>query len=450
MTPQGARVLGSLVEQAPAAFPAPPQARAHAAGLPGWARTYLALAILLVPVVQPAGPSQTAILDFVNVIFMGLFAAHVMMTGRPVRLPFLPAMLLIVTGSLIATLDAESPAQGLLTIAQEVYLYLWFVMVVNLLDDPEEQRRARILWTGAALLAAVTALVMIELQAPGAFARLFGARGIRAAGTFTNPNMLADYVVLSFYMVASSAGQFPRLIRWGAFGFLLLALLSTKSNGGLMMLTIGGVTFLITRILTRRVPPVALLGAVFGIVGVAALGFLLVTSFGHRSETLKELKQKSFLGRASHSSESRAAIWVELVKRYPKHALGIGPGNSKLVKLEIGERQRPDSFMGKTSHNDYVGFLVERGPLGLGGLLALMGMAFWMAISTWRSSTDPEWQAGEGGLVLAALIAILVATSFHSIMIEKLHFRHFWFLLALVAAFRPPTPAMPRISLQRI
>ena len=39
-----------------------------------------------------------------------------------------------------------------------------------------------------------------------------------------------------------------------------------------------------------------------------------------------------------------------------------------------------------------------------------------------------------GGALWAAFLGALVATSIHSLVIEKLHFRHFWLFLAILTA----------------
>jgi O-antigen ligase len=124
--------------------------------------------------------------------------------------------------------------------------------------------------------------------------------------------------------------------------------------------------------------------------------------------------------------------------------LGIGPGNSAGQRLSLGHRERKHSYLSKEAHNDYVGYLVERGPLGLLSLLILVVQPF---VALWwvlKKNTDRRWKAGVGGALAAALVGGLVATTIHSFVIEKLHFRHFWMFLAIVFAFRaagPPRPA---------
>jgi hypothetical protein len=45
--------------------------------------------------------------------------------------------------------------------------------------------------------------------------------------------------------------------------------------------------------------------------------------------------------------------------------------------------------------------------------------------------------------VWAAFLGALAASSMHSLVIEKLHFRHFWLLLALITTMCTGAPAAP-------
>ncbi len=152
------------------------------------------------------------------------------------------------------------------------------------------------------------------------------------------------------------------------------------------------------------------------------------------SDPLQVIEERSFIGRVSHSSESRFRIWSQLGKDYTKSPLGIGPGNSRTETVSFAQQERPHSLQSKEAHSDYLSYLIERGPLALAGLLLMTVQAFMMVGTYWKWAARQQQKATEGRILTAALVGTLVATSVHSMVIEKQHFRHFWLFLALVCA----------------
>src|SRR5439155_689965 len=90
--------------------------------------------------------------------------------------------------------------------------------------------------------------------------QLLGSR-LRAAATFYNPNMLADYLMLSVFMLLGLGREVRRWFFALSLGLLLLALLSTKSNGGMISLGVGLAVWAAARSLARGLAPVRLGGA---------------------------------------------------------------------------------------------------------------------------------------------------------------------------------------------
>jgi hypothetical protein len=401
----------------------------------GWSY-YLAAAALLAPVVVPNGPGQIAILDVVNAIALGVFAVWAVMNGRALKLPFVVPMLLILIGSLVATANAESVSHAFMTMAQDLYLYLWFVMIVNVLDTDSDLKRIRVAWLWAAVAVSLAGIVMVIREDPAVLSKLTALKGPRSAATFYNPNMFADYLVMSLFIAVSLAGQVRRRIMlWAASAVLLLALVATKSNGGLIMLAAGLMAWAVARSMMRDQSLTRIMGMAMLFLSIGVFTWWLGVGWGVGSGSLTAISQGSFLGRVTKSSESRLHIWSELGERYARFPLGIGPGNSREQRLSIATRERPESYLSKEAHNDYVGYLIERGPLALIGLFVLIIEALVWVVRSWSRVPDQVWKAGVGGAVAAALIGALAATSVHSLMIEKLHFRHFWLFLAVLWCF---------------
>jgi O-antigen ligase len=131
------------------------------------------------------------------------------------------------------------------------------------------------------------------------------------------------------------------------------------------------------------------------------------------------------VGRSEGSSSQRSALIQESLKLYETGGLlGYGPGTTKQTLID---RQYPYA---KEAHDDYLAALVERGPLGVVGILLLVMTA---ALRAGRVVRGPPRGWAElprpVGLV-AGLAAMGMAGTYY----EVLHFRYVWLLLALTAA----------------
>src|SRR5438093_1050231 len=304
---------------------------------------YLVLVVCLVPVIVPPGPGRTAIVDALNIPALGIFAASVLMTRRPIQVPFLIPVIFMSLGSLAATVNAANPSAAILTMVQDAYLYLWF------------------------------------------------------------------------------------------------GILATKANGGLGSLAVGLIAWTLVRAWTKRVSyPKLISGALIAFsVGLATVW--LVVGMGLGSGQFRELQTGSILGRVGHSFEGRVKIWGSLLHRYRSNPLGYGPGNSRWQTVSVEERERPlasgtDPFLSKEAHNDYLAYLIERGPLALLALLVFKFQVFGRITRWWRGRAASAQGWVRGGPLAAATFGAWVASWINSITIETLHFRHVWLFLALVYA----------------
>jgi hypothetical protein len=403
-------------------------------GLDRWG-VYLILTALLVPVLLPEIGPQVAIIDGVNLAALGLFLVAALGRAPRLQAPFLAPVALIAIGSLLALTNARSMSLGLLSIAQDGYLYAWFLLLVNVMDGRGRLKSVRVAWVCAAVGVALLGSVLVTL--PGghqALTDFFGPRGLRATATFANPNYFADYLVLSFFIVLTLSGEVGRIPLFLAGAAIIFALLLTKSNGGAIALASGLIAWMIVRLTGKRVKGGTVWGTAAILAAMAILSWTLVSGFGLGAGPLKDLHEKYFTGRVEHSYESRIRIWSLLRETYTRSPLGIGPGNSRAIVVRVGERERPESFMSKEAHSDYLGYAIERGPIALLGLILLLGAAFGRLIRFARQAASGTSQERWNGAFAAAMFAGLLASSVHSLVIEKLHFRHFWLYLAMLWA----------------
>ena len=326
----------------------------------GW-DLYLVAAAALVPIVVPAGPAQSAGVDLLNAVALGVFAVLSAARRLALSLPFALPVLLIAAGSLLAMTQAASVGAGLITLVQDAYLYAWCVMLVAILRVRGDGLGFRVAWLWAAN--AVALLCLGQSAADGARSPLdlLSPGAARSAGTFYGPNMCADYLVLSAFVALGLVGRLRS--RWivVSLGLLALGLLATQSNGGLVSLGVGlvawaaagGVAGAVTR--ARLAGAVACATAIVMVWGVAP--------WGAGEHVAQLLRERTALGRVEHSGLSRSAIWQRLEEDYRRAPLGIGPGNSPQRELGIGEWERSGSARAKEAHNDYIAYAVERGPL---------------------------------------------------------------------------------------
>ena len=413
---------------------------------------YLLFAVTLAAVLVPPGEGRTALEDPVNAIAMVVFAISTLMAGRAVKAPFLGPVFVIALGSVLATFNAANPGAAILTMIQDGYLYAFFLLLVNLLATRGDFKGLRLAWVIAACLIALYGIGQVLMNGSGSLGDLLQPKGYRAVGSFDQPDELADYLVMSVFMVLSLNEEVAWPVRWSAIGILGVGIVATKANGGVIALAGGLLAWATVRAWTRRQAFAALLAGALFTVSLILVAVWMILGVGVGSSSLRELTTKSFLSRVGHSSEGREMIWGGLWHRYLRHPLGLGPGNSRWQTVTIEERERPmvgptqtfdtgaDPFLSKEAHNDYIAYLVERGPIALLFMLVLKFQVFDRILRAWRARRDAPRGAGSsrtwvrGGALIAAFFGAWVASSINSNTIEILHFRHVWVFLAMACA----------------
>lgn len=421
-------------------------------GLDGWG-TYLAFLVTLMPIVVPIGKFQLALLDAPNVIALAAFAVGVLSRRITLRAPFAAGAFVILVGSMIAIVNAVSPPASALALIQDAYLYLWFVLLVSVLSVRGDLVGLRIAWAGIASVVAIIAIVgLIVIKGNTTIMGIVGPKGARATGTFSDPNMCADYLGMSLFIVMSLGRHMARVLRWAIAALLLVAIVATKSNGGALSVFVGLLVWAVVRARTARFPLPALAGAALLAVSLVVSAWWMTAGLGVSNRQLQGLQSHSFLARATRSSEGRLKIWRQLEQTLQKSPLGIGPGNSAWIPLTVEGRERPHSMYSKEAHSDYLAYMIERGPLAFLALLFILWQAFAKVKTVWMHRVRAGTADRGAGTLVAALAGALACSAVHSLTIERLHFRHFWLLLAMVCALaettravraRPPAEASP-------
>jgi O-antigen ligase len=363
------------------------------------------------PLVALQGPAHTVPLDAVNVLFLAGYWGHVVARRARVAFPLLLPFWLLLLGSCGGLYSATDLSEGVLTTVQDVYLYVWFVTLGHFLVHHCRAGRVVTLWALAASAVALLAVLGVHLGplGPG----LAGSQ--RAAATFREPNMCGNYLIVSFFLTwgAAAAGR-PAL--YLALPLLAAGVHATGSNGALLGMAAGGgvaaVAYLSGQ--RQRAAAVLLVGAALAI-AIVGVGWDQVETLGLR---IASRERGAVGGGVLKGYQERAAIWADIVEIVREVPTGVGPGN-------LGEARGLRSGNYYSAHNEYLGMLGERGPLGLAGWCGiLLGIGVWL----WR------WRPVEDGAGLAAppLWGLLAALVFHAGVIELSHFRHVWLAMAVV------------------
>jgi hypothetical protein len=184
-------------------------------------------------------------------------------------------------------------------------------------------------------------------------------------------------------------------VRVSGLGMGLVGLFITSSFGGIVMVIVGVAAYLLV---TRPRGWWVILALIF----VPALLYI-----GHNANSA-EISPELTTERFDRSSGTRSVIWSGSVRAWRADPLGIGPD---------GTQPKNVSGTYEPVHSDWLGFLTERGPLGL---IALIGI--WATI--WHF-------APPRGMTRVMLCSIMAAGFFR----ETFNYRHMWFFLALALAF---------------
>jgi hypothetical protein len=250
--------------------------------------------------------------------------------------------------------------------------------------------------------------------------------------------MSAEFQMLGVFTVLGLERGLPRWFSRAAMVLLFAGILTAKSNGTLIALATGLTVWALWRTHARGVPARRLAGALALAAVAIVLPAWLLSETGLGGEWLEKIREKSLLARMSHSSDVRGRIWERLEGRLVEQPLGIGPGNSSVGFVEIGETERPGGLDAKEAHNDYLGYAVERGPLGVLGLLAGL-VAIVTRLARGRRALEARTgDAGRAIAIQAAGLGALAGLLVQSTVIEQLHFRHLWWWVAWMWAATGP------------
>ena len=386
--------------------------------------------VALTPILVPAGPGNTSLADVFMVGSILIAAVTLSGTRTALRLPYSAGVALMVIGGLVGALSSGAPVHVVLVIAQDVILLLWCFVVALGRDDPRLVEVVTRTWCRTApLLATVGVCAYVVGFAP--LSGVTAADASRASYTFGDPNLAGNYLVLSLIVMWACRRPVRKRLRWASYAIVLTALVMTGSNGGMLSLVLALSGWVILRTLRTR-------GATAGLVALSLCGAAIVigsvyvaprvdlTSVRVAAADSAPLLRDS-VGRSDGSAGEREELFREGARLwFAGDGTGVGPARTKATLLAF---QAPYV---KEAHNDYLATLLERGPIGVIGLLVLVlatvthlrRLLRTRLRGAWHDAVPRAW-----ALVIAAPVLAFAAAFY-----EVLHFRHVWTWLGLVAA----------------
>jgi len=376
--------------------------------------------------------------DFWNVLFLPVCWLYLVRSRQAIRFPFALGMWFILLGSFLGTFSSFDPLASFIFITKEVYLYVWFVTVVLVLAslEPSLLRRLLHVWIAVAVLHGL--LLVAEFVSPNFYGFVISVLGRignvdsryigRAAGLFENPVWAALFELMGFVPLLLGGLRREMSLLLGM--FLLLSILACASLGALSsLLGASAVAVILLLLMGGHLKFLVWLGTVLTL---AAVLFLFTIS--QSPDVLARLEHLT-TDRAAHTAGERLFLWGggTAVLFSPQSILGVGPNNYR------------DFLENKTLHNDTLEFGVERGVIGLLGLVLLTCEAWNSAVTILLNQIKSGDTARPSGVIfLAMLFGVLLESNAHQIF----HFRAVWLGLALLEAtlFRMKFPSIEAAS----
>jgi O-antigen ligase len=366
------------------------------------AAAFLGLALLGVVVVDPA-PADFV---FLVVIAVALATGRFRASAPPGALVALGGFLAV---SLLSAVEVVDHRVAALYLGISIYLTIAALWLSGFVDS---RRRARIVVAGYLTAAATSAVVGVAaVLAPVTGKELLAGSG-RANALFQDPNVFGPFLVPIALILLEDLLN-PRLFRMPALwkaslvGLLALGVVLSYSRGAWLNLVVGTIVVLAVLALrrggSRNVVRVAVLAGLVTALVAVVLAATGSTDFLFERARFQEYDSGRFAGQV---------VGIESAERYP---LGIGPGQF-------------ESYATISAHSTYVRALAEQGLPGLILICALL-------VSTVAAAVGNAVAGRESyGIGSAALLGALCGILVNSAVIDTLHWRHFWIVVALIWA----------------
>jgi O-antigen ligase len=348
--------------------------------------------------------------------------------SQSISLSYAVPMCLIFVASFLSTFGAPAPRNSLIVILKEGYAYVWFVTLVAILAtlNARDLRRILVVWSGMVFLHGF--VIVAQFVSPD-FWRLTASLAdksndfeiYRPSGLFMNANSAAFFQLLGFVPLVLARPSKKVAMISGL--LLLLTMLLTGSMGATVAFIAGlGVALMVISLSGHLVFTINLLARLAIIMSILGGSLFFFISENQRYQYHFE---RILFGRAERSSEGRLDLWQRGLDVYLDNNVflwGIGPENFRVVDPAMNNNQL---------HNDFIAFLVERGLLGVLGLLLFATLVVSRAAHmVLICNKSPDRSQLAAVVFLGAIIAAAVESLTHQVF----HFRELWLVLAFQEA----------------
>jgi O-antigen ligase len=364
---------------------------------------YFFLIAGLVPLVSLQTIFNATLFDFFNVAFILFFLTYLFLKGK-LQIPLLIPIAIIFIGSLISMFNAQVPLNNSAALIIDLYLFIFFIVLYNVIETKRELKIFILLW-----------IIFAALQGGLMISDILMGSARRALGTFLNPNMGASYLGISFFLIFQPYSKKRNFLTLFFGIFILGGMLATKSLAGLVAFLFGALA--VIYIYWYQAKAFNKIKLISVLLIIAVVGIIIFPEF---------TKIPNYLGRVPKSTYGKSNLWKAGIDIFIKNPLGhgIGPAGFK----EVGPKVKGPKFKRRGLHSDWLAFLVERGVFGFLGLVLLFGaltMMLWRTLKSENSEREYLWIIGLSGMFIFTL-------SF-SFAHETLHFRHVWCSFVLIA-----------------
>ena len=390
-----------------------------------------AVAVAMMPLLVPRGPSNLGPADVLMAAsIVSCFVWAVSSRQRWIFFYSLPMALFLAAG-VLGALAGPVPNAGIIAVLQDFFLLAWCWSVANICRSSARLRVLAATWAYSAIAWAI--LLFIGLAVGSNFLTGHSSReGSRTALTFVDPNVSANYYVISI-MILWAFGRPRRLgLRLLAYGLLVAALVTTGSNSGIVSLGVGVAVASVLGVYRRAGPMPALALSMFILFsGYLVASNVSISSIQDRAHSSRYAFIRDGIGRGEVSVSQRSDLLHESFVLYKRGGLlGQGPVSTK-PRLEAEQA----AFV-KEAHDDYFSALIERGVLGFVALLMLVTAVVFRGWAVARLRPGSGRDGGGASVIVHpnALFGALLGTLVASTVYELLHVRHVWALFGLLAA----------------
>jgi O-antigen ligase len=311
--------------------------------------------------------------------------------------------------NLLAAIEVVDPTRALSYFAITLYLAVFGLWIAAYVGSIRRARLVLLAYVAAAVVSAAVACLALVTPFPGSGAFVSGPR---AQGLFKDPNVFGPFLVPAALVLMEELVT-PRILRLrmlpklALLSIVTMGVLFSFSRAAWLNLVVGAFVLLAVLALRRGGGRQAMTLLVCTVAaGIALFAAVAATS------SLSFLEERAALQVYDTQRFGAQLSGLQFATEYP---LGVGPGQFERVS-DI------------SAHSTYVRALAEEGLLGLLVVLGLMLLTLGFAARNAASGFDGY---GIGSAALFAAWCGLLANSF---FVDTLHWRHLWFVAALIWA----------------